>query len=48
MMQVVSLEILTVLGAGPMAAYIAYLLIKNDPVRHYWIVIISTAELYGG
>ncbi|KIJ54395.1 hypothetical protein M422DRAFT_222000 [Sphaerobolus stellatus SS14] len=45
---VVSLEILTVLGAGPMAAYIAYLLVKNDPVRHYWIVVISTAELYGG
>jgi len=45
---VVSLEILTVLGAGPIAAYIAYLLVKNDPVRHYWIVVISTAELYGG
>ncbi|KAF8582825.1 Emopamil-binding protein [Ramaria rubella] len=45
---VVSLEILTVLGAGPIAAYIAYLLVKNDPARHYWIVVISTAELYGG
>jgi EXPERA (EXPanded EBP superfamily) len=37
-----------VLGAGPMAAYIAYLLVKNDPARHYWIVVISTGELYGG
>ncbi|KAF8527470.1 Emopamil-binding protein [Hysterangium stoloniferum] len=45
---VVSLELLTVLGAGPMAVYIAYLLVKNDPARHYWIVVISTAELYGG
>lgn len=31
-----------------MAVYIAYLLVKNDPARHYWIVVISTAELYGG
>ncbi|KAF8526158.1 Emopamil-binding protein [Gautieria morchelliformis] len=45
---VVSLELLTVLGAGPMAAYIVYLLVRNDPARHYWIVVISTAELYGG
>ncbi|GJJ10836.1 hypothetical protein Clacol_005064 [Clathrus columnatus] len=45
---VVSLEYLTVLGAGPIAIYILYLLIKNDSTRHYWIVVISTAELYGG
>jgi hypothetical protein len=31
-----------------MAAYIVYLLVRNDPARHYWIVVISTAELYGG
>ena len=35
-------------AAGPMAVYIVYLLVKNDPARHYWIVVISTAELYGG
>ncbi|KAI0266084.1 Emopamil-binding protein [Gloeopeniophorella convolvens] len=45
---VVSLEILTVLGAGPMAAYIVYQIVKNDPARHYWIIVLSTAELYGG
>lgn len=45
---VVSLEILTVLGAGPMCLYIAYQMIKRDPARHYWIIVLSTAELYGG
>ncbi|KAF8652851.1 hypothetical protein AX16_004126 [Volvariella volvacea WC 439] len=45
---VVSLEILTVLGAGPLACYILYLLTKNDPARHYWIIVVSTAEIYGG
>ncbi|KAK7469375.1 hypothetical protein VKT23_003850 [Stygiomarasmius scandens] len=45
---VVSLEILTVLGAGPMCCYILWQLVKDDPARHYWIVVLSTAELYGG
>ncbi|KAI0032563.1 Emopamil-binding protein [Vararia minispora EC-137] len=45
---VVALEILTVFGAGPMALYIAYQIAADDPARHYWIVVISTAELYGG
>lgn len=45
---VVSLEILTVLGAGPLCFYIIYQLIRNDPARHYWIIVLSTAELYGG
>ena len=45
---VVSLEILTVLGAGPLCCYILGQLIRNDPARHYWIVVLSTAELYGG
>jgi hypothetical protein len=45
---VVSLELLTVFGAGPMCVYILYLLIRNDQSRHYWIVILSVAELYGG
>ncbi|KAI0345870.1 Emopamil-binding protein [Trametopsis cervina] len=45
---VVSLEILTVLIAGPMACYILKLLAANDPARHYWIVVVSTMELYGG
>ena len=45
---VISLEILTVLGAGPLGCYTIYQLIKNDPARHFWIVVLSTAELYGG
>lgn len=45
---VVSLEILTVLGAGPLAAYCAYLIHINDITYHYWVVVLSTAELYGG
>ncbi|EIN12904.1 Emopamil-binding protein [Punctularia strigosozonata HHB-11173 SS5] len=45
---VVSLEILTVLGAGPLCCYILWQLAKDDPARHYWIVVLSTAELYGG
>nr|GAT60110.1 predicted protein [Mycena chlorophos] len=45
---VVSLEILTVLGAGPMCFYILKQLVQDDPARHYWIVVLSTAELYGG
>jgi len=45
---VVSLEILTVLGAGPLCCYILKQLVRDDPARHYWIVVLSTAELYGG
>lgn len=45
---VVALEILTVLGAGPLAGYCAYLLSRNKFSYHYWVVVLSTAELYGG
>ncbi|KAJ7600824.1 Emopamil-binding protein [Mycena floridula] len=45
---VVSLEILTVLGAGPMCFYILKQLVNDDPARHFWLVVLSTAELYGG
>ncbi|KAG8989695.1 hypothetical protein FRB94_004167 [Tulasnella sp. JGI-2019a] len=45
---VVALEILTVLGAGPLCCYILYQLSKNDPARHFWLVVLSTAEIYGG
>jgi len=45
---VVSLELLTVFGAGPLAAYIVYQIVKRDPTRHYWIIVLNTAELYGG
>jgi hypothetical protein len=45
---VVSLEILTVLGAGPLCCYILKQLVRGDPARHYWLIVLSTAELYGG
>jgi EXPERA (EXPanded EBP superfamily) len=45
---VVSLEILTVLIVAPMCCYVVKQLINDDPARHYWIIVLSTAELYGG
>jgi len=45
---VVSLELLTVFGVGPLCCYALYQIVKNDPARHYWIIVLSTAELYGG
>jgi len=45
---VVSLEILTVLGGVPLCLYILNLLANDDPARYYWLVVLSTAELYGG
>jgi len=45
---VVSLEILTVLGAGPLCCYILTQLANDDPARHYWLIVLSTAEIYGG
>ncbi|KAH9985074.1 Emopamil-binding protein [Russula compacta] len=45
---VVSLELLTVFGAGPLAALIVYQIVRRDPARHYWIIVLSTAEIYGG
>ena len=45
---VVSLEILTVLGAAPLCCYILKQIVTDDPARHYWLVVLSTAELYGG
>jgi len=43
-----SLEIPTVLGAGPLGCYVMGQMIRDDPVRHYWIIVLSTFELYGG
>jgi len=45
---IVSLEILTVLGVGPLCFYSLYLLWRKDPSFHLWFIILSTAELYGG
>jgi hypothetical protein len=46
---VVSLELLTVFGAGPLAAYICYKISKGDEFRvAFWMVVLATGELYGG
>jgi hypothetical protein len=45
---VVSLEILTVLGGVPLCLYILKLLANEDPTRYFWVIVLSTAELYGG
>jgi hypothetical protein len=49
---VVSLEILTVTVGTPLALWIAYLLTKEERKgvlkRWFWMMILATAELYGG
>jgi hypothetical protein len=58
---VISLELLTVFMAGPIATYICYLLVKGqgDAVPAikgtkvggklaFWLIVLATAELYGG
>ena len=45
---IVSLEVLTVVPVGLMCAWAVYCTYKKMYLRHLLIVIISTAELYGG
>ncbi|KAI0661962.1 Emopamil-binding protein [Cubamyces menziesii] len=45
---IVSLELLTVFGVGTMCFYVLKQLIQRDPARHYWIIVLSTSEIYGG
>jgi hypothetical protein len=45
---VVSIELLTVLLAGPVAAYVAYLIARGDARAGVWMVGLAVAELYGG
>ncbi|KFG86802.1 hypothetical protein MANI_002688 [Metarhizium anisopliae] len=45
---VVSLELLTVFFDGPVALYICYLISKGSPKANFWMIILATAELYGG
>ncbi|KFY59360.1 hypothetical protein V497_04363 [Pseudogymnoascus sp. VKM F-4516 (FW-969)] len=45
---VVSIELLTVLLAGPVAAYIAILIARGDARASIWMVALAVAELYGG
>jgi hypothetical protein len=45
---VVSLELLTVLGAGPLALWICRGIARGDPMVGFWMVVLATGELYGG
>ncbi|GAA99417.1 uncharacterized protein L969DRAFT_93879 [Mixia osmundae IAM 14324] len=45
---VVSLEILTVLIMGPICLLICYQIARTNPMRHFWLIVLSTSELYGG
>lgn len=45
---VVSLELLTVLGGGPLAFYICTGIARRDYRVAFWMVVLATAELYGG
>lgn len=45
---VISLELLTVFGAGPLALYICYAISKRNPMVGFWMVVLATGELYGG
>ncbi|RUS17681.1 Emopamil binding protein-domain-containing protein [Jimgerdemannia flammicorona] len=44
---VVSLEILTVVFCGPLCVYLLYALAARSPARHYWQLVLCTAEIYG-
>lgn len=45
---VISLELLTVLVAGPMAAWICYCIKNKRPDTSFWMIVLATGELYGG
>ncbi|KAF8470854.1 Emopamil-binding protein [Kalaharituber pfeilii] len=56
---IVSMEILTVVGAGGLAAYVVYLIQRDEKLglrtgsaegkkKWFWMVILATMELYGG
>lgn len=49
---VVTLEVLTVFVAGPLALFICYLLSKNARKgvlkKYFWMIVLATAEIYGG
>ena len=45
---VVAIELLTVLVAGPLAVYVAYLLAKERKTAAVWMIVLATGEIYGG
>ena len=44
---IMSLELLTVFGAGPLALYICRGIQKRDFMVSFWMIVLATAELYG-
>lgn len=44
---IVSVELLTVVLTGPLAAYTAWLVLRRDAGYHVWLVLLCGAELYG-
>jgi len=45
---VIALELLTVLGGGPLAVWICVLIARRNPMVGFWITTLAVAELYGG
>lgn len=45
---VISLELLTVFVAGPLAVWICYCLKNKRSDASFWMVVLATGELYGG
>ncbi|GAA5844264.1 hypothetical protein JCM5353_001881 [Sporobolomyces roseus] len=45
---VVSIEIITVLMCGPLCVVLMDMMRKQNEAWRYWIVVLSTAEIYGG
>ncbi|GAA6035415.1 hypothetical protein JCM8097_000244 [Rhodosporidiobolus ruineniae] len=45
---VVCIEMITVLGAGPLCVWTAELMRRGDSAWRYWIIVLSVGELYGG
>jgi len=45
---VVSIELLTVLGAGPLAALVAWMIARRNPRAGIWMIVLAVGELYGG
>jgi hypothetical protein len=45
---VISLELLTVLCAGPLALYICVGISRKNLMVPFWMIVLATGELYGG
>ncbi|KAI9746375.1 MAG: hypothetical protein M1818_000088 [Claussenomyces sp. TS43310] len=44
----VSIELLTVAGAGLLALWVCRCIARRDPRAGFWMVVLATGELYGG